>query len=203
MKGGVFLPTAAIKEALQFAEEGQWRASLVGLSINVDDKDKPIIEATDGHRLHRVQIDNTGLMIVDTEKTVTDTMQGEKQVLTITQHEKDDIIFRLKEMAALSKLHGRKLSQPESVALKITKTRIIFVASGRILVRWIQPDATIPDSLIGFKFGVNIKYLTQALNVFESGDISIAMTDKISPVIFKAVGADHPMHIIMPVRMDG
>jgi len=59
MKNGIFLSRKAIAEVIKFADDSETRLALCGLWVDTTDPKKPIIEATDGHRLHRMQADNT------------------------------------------------------------------------------------------------------------------------------------------------
>ena len=201
MKEGIFISGEALKEALQFADvKGSFRTGLQGLHINVENPQKPILEATDGHRLHRLEHDNSSYVFPETDGIVSPSTDKQHFTLSLSDNEKDDLIFKLREAQALAKIH--RSGGHVGIRMKFTKTRIILLMDNYILVRYIKPDSSIPPELAGSVVGVNIRYFIEGLNCFKHQGISITLVDALSPVLIKPSDSDYPIHVLMPMHME-
>jgi DNA polymerase III sliding clamp (beta) subunit (PCNA family) len=201
MKDGVFIPRNVINEVLKFAETSKsYREALSGIWVNVDDKINPIIETTDGHRLHRITVDNTKITPFDTNKVVHDALDKKPSVIDFNSDEIANLIFKLKEIESISKLHYRKNDLFRNLKIKISNKRVIFIAEDKVLIRYIEPSTGIPEKLNGLTLGININYLIDAVGLFEGKEMQIMLHNEISPIIFKSQ-SDLPIHTLMPVKL--
>lgn len=207
MKDGVFIPTTVINAVLKFAEKdkGSIRYPLQGLWIDVTDKKHPIIEATDGHRMHRVQPDNTVILSPDTYNLTKTELDKKSQPLIISKHEVKNIMFKIKEIQAIAKIHGGKgfpFNPFKNLTIKFSIKHIYFYAHDKVLTRYIRLDNGIPAHLVNKEIAIDINYFLQVLDIFKGKATRILISDIFSPIIFMPVDNEYPLHLVMPVRLD-
>jgi len=209
MKDGIFLSRETIAEVIKFAEtDTKHRQAIAGLWVDATDPKKPIIEATDGHRLHRIQADNTAQNSPDTHNLTKTHLESSDKRIMLPGPDVKDIIFKLKEIEAISKMHRAPRtwsSEFKSVKVKFSSKRILFIAHDKVLIRYIKTNAC-PENAEGTVFGINTKYFIQALENFinKSGmalDVEMLFKGETDPIIFKPVKQDYPFHMLMPVKM--
>jgi DNA polymerase III sliding clamp (beta) subunit (PCNA family) len=191
-----------IKTLLKFAADADTRNSLRGIWIKKGEKESLIAEATDGHRLHRMQTSNAQIQSADTDKVLNDEIDKKAPSLIFNKFEVDDMIFKLKEILAIAKLHRKRTYYHRNIKIRITKKRIVFVGHWTSIIRYIELKEAPPKELVGMVFGVNAFYLLEALESFLGDAFTMAISDELSPIIMKSNLFDHPMHLLMPVRLD-
>ena len=209
MKNGIFLSRETIAEVIKFASSHEdTRSALTGLWVDAIDPKKPIIEATDGHRLHRIQADNTNHLSPETYNLTKTHLASSDKCVVLSGDEVRDIVFKLKEIEAISKMHRNPRGYDngfQNVRVKFSSKRILFIAHDKVLIRYINPTNGL-DGVDGAWFGVNTKYLIEALKSFvnKSGialDIEMLFSGDKDPIIFKPVSQDYPLHMVMPIKI--
>ena len=208
MKDGIFLSRETIAEVIKFADNSETRLALRGLWIDATDPKKPVIEATDGHRLHRIQADNTAKNSSDTLNMTKTHLESSDKRMVLSGPDVKDIIFKLKEIEAISKMHRSPrswASKFKNVTVKFSSKRILFIAHDKVLIRYIKTNAC-PENAEGTVFGINTKYFIQALENFvnksgEALDIKMLFKNELDPIIFKPVACEYPFHMVMPVKI--
>ena len=208
MKNGIFLSRKTIAEVIKFADNTETRQALCGLWVDATDPQKPIIEATDGHRLHRIQADDACENSPDTFKLTKGHLKSSDKRVVLSGEDVKDILFKLKEIEAISKMHrGPRTfaSGFKNVMVKFSAKRILFIAHDKVLIRYIKPNHDLKE-VDGAMFGINTKYFIQALENFVNKvgtalDIEMLFEGELNPVIFKPVGGDYPFHMLMPVKL--
>jgi len=202
MKDGIFLSLQAIKELTRFASKSDSRFALVGVSIDASDPKKPIAEATDGHRLHRIQLDNTHINSPDSYALTKSYLEMDSAIVGISSEQLSNFILRLKEIMAIGKVQ-RKPAHYINICLKFTKKRILLKGRANCLIRYIEPFGDIPESIEGMTIGANVRYLLDALECFAGTDIKIMVESPRDAIIIKTYEDDvmYPLHVLMPVHL--
>lgn len=208
MKNGIFLSREAIAQVIKFADDSETRLALCGLWVDATDPKKPIIEATDGHRLHRIQADNTSENSPETYKMTTNHLKSSDKRVVLSGGDVKDMIFKLKEIEAISKIHTGPRNYYtlfKNVTVKFSSKRILFIAHDKVLIRYISPDNGL-EGVEGSVLGIDTKYFIQALENFVNKvgvalDVEMLFKGECDPIIFKPVGADYPFHMVMPTKL--
>lgn len=208
MKDGIFLSRETITEVIKFAESRSTRYSLCGLWVDVTDPKKPIIEATDGHRLYRIQADNTNANSPETYNMTKEHLASSDKRVVLSGEDVKDMIFILKEIKAISKMQlGARAfaSLFKNVKVKFSSKRILFIAHDKVLIRYISPHDGLKN-VDGAQFAIDIKYFIQALSTFTdkggmAHDIEILFKGECDPIIFKPIKQDYPFYMVMPVEL--
>ena len=210
MKDGIFLSRETIAQVIKFADDSDsTRTALAGIWVDATDPKKPIIEATDGHRLHRIQADNTAENSPETYKMTAGHLESSDKRVVLSSEDVRDILFKLKEIEAISKMHRGPRSvwntHFKNVTVKFSSQRILFIANEKVLIRYIKPANGL-EGVEGSVLGINTKYFIQALENFvnKSGmalDVEMLFKSELDPIIFKPNGCDYPFHMVMPVKL--
>lgn len=209
MKDGIFLSRDVIAEVIKFADNSKTRYPLCGLWVDATDSKRPIIEATDGHRMHRIQPDNTNHNSPETYNLTKKHLASSDKRVVLAGEDVKDMLFKLKEIEAISKMHRRPRefsSFFKTMRVKFSSKRILFIAHDKVLIRYIKPHYDLKKDVDGAWFGVNTKYLIQALEAFvnKSGvalDVEMLFGGGFDPIILKPIDQDYPLHMVMPVRI--
>ena len=84
---------------------------------------------------------------------------------------------------------------------EVTTPNLSHVCGGRVTTEAGGLDAAISGAPLEITF--NLKYRMDVLSVTGSNQVSLEMTDALSPAVFQIVGDETFTHVIMPMHIGG
>jgi hypothetical protein len=206
----VFIDSQTLKLMSVFMDkEGDIRRNTCGIWIDPTDPEKPVVEASDGHRLHRIQINNETIRVLGSDELLNGIDFEKYGTIKLNADETLKLVMILREVEAISILHRKKKRDFERVKIKFSKTRIYLFANDNVLIRHIQPKDGIPEVLHGRTIAYNTKYLLEATDALSFKNIAISFPlDEYKPLVIRTVSNENPpeldekqIHALMPIRL--